>query len=51
LRDHGYSDHDVKEIRFECTTTNGGKYMHFKTDNPEIIHAALTGEINGIKVK
>jgi len=23
--------------------------MHFKTDNPEIIHAALTGEINGIK--
>jgi hypothetical protein len=24
--------------------------MHFKTDNPEIIHAALTGEINGIKV-
>ena len=44
LRDVGFDERDVTELRFFCTErTNKKFYWHFKIKNSELVTAALTG--------
>lgn len=47
----GFSTYDVKELRFFCTEIFGKDkfYWHFKTTNPELIQASITGDMSSIK--
>ena len=52
LSNAGFSDKDVKEVRFLCSEkTKAGKlFWHFKTFADGLIQTALTGDQNNIKV-
>jgi Fibrinogen beta and gamma chains, C-terminal globular domain len=52
LSDVGYSEQDVKEVRFFCTEKfrNAELFWHFTSDAPGIIDTALTGNQLNLKV-
>jgi hypothetical protein len=49
----GFNSYDVKEVRFYCTELflQNKFYWHFKTTSPEIIQAAITGDLSYLKVR
>jgi hypothetical protein len=50
LRDVGFEDKDVSELRFFCTERTSRKYYwHFKLTNSEFVSAALTGDQRVLK--
>jgi len=45
LKDSGFSELDVQELRFFCTEKSTQKFFwHFKTDSPKMISAAFNGD-------
>ena len=45
LKDLGYEEKDILEIRFYCTEKAVKKYYwHFKVNNPEVVNTALSGD-------
>jgi len=50
LKDLGYEERDIKEVRFFCTEKTSKKfYWHFKTNSIDIITTALSGDQRGLK--
>jgi hypothetical protein len=52
LKNAGFSEKDVKEIRFLCSekVKSGNKYWHFKTVGDGILQTALTGDQTNLRV-
>ena len=52
LTNAGFENRDVNEIRFHCTERFKGKSQmwHFKTNNPDFISVAFSGDQNSLKV-
>jgi hypothetical protein len=52
LTNAGFEQKDVLEVRFLCTEKHKGikKMWHFKTNNPEIINVAFSGDQSSLKV-
>ena len=52
LRNAGFSERDVKEVRFLCTEKkkSGKIFWHFKTYSGGFIQTALTGDQNNMSV-
>ncbi len=49
LRDLGYEERDIKEVRFFCTEKTSRKwYWHFKTNSNRVIQTALSGDQTGL---
>ena len=52
LKDAGYSEKDIKEVRFLCSEKQkrGNKFWHFKSYSDGILQTALTGDQTNMKV-
>lgn len=52
LTNAGFTNEDVKELRFFCTEKMKYEkiYWHFKTSNHEFIRTAMTGDTSLLKV-
>ena len=52
LKDLGYEERDIKEVRFFCTEKTSRKfYWHFKTNSSNIITTALSGDQRGLNTE
>ena len=51
LKDAGFNENDVQELRFFCTEKSSKKYFwHFKTDSPKVISTAFNGDQRRIEL-
>lgn len=52
LSDGGFTNKDIKEIRFFCTEKFQGDkiYWHFKTKNEDVIKTSLTGDQQNLRI-
>jgi len=50
LRNGGFSENDVQELRFLCTEklSNRKTFWHFKTDSPKVLSTAFNGKQNSM---
>jgi hypothetical protein len=50
LKEVGFSENEVKDLRFFCTERASKKiFWHFKMSSPDFIHTALTGDQRFLK--